>query len=159
MGIIGGMERDRSGLRVLDRDECFVLLRSVPVVRIGLAINGTPVVLPVNFGLVDDTVVFRSAIGTKLDSAIVSDVVAVEADGYDAADRTGWSVVIKGRARELTSTDEIARASALSLYPWGIDHADHFVGVRADLVSGRCIGTPAELSPPVADAADPRSAP
>ena len=68
--------------------------------------------------------------------------MAVEADQYDASNHSGWSVVIKGRARELTDADEIEQASALRLRPWGVDDPHHYLAVSTDLVSGRRIDRP-----------------
>lgn len=148
------MELDRNGLGILDRHECLEFLRSVPVARIGLAVSGVPVVLPVNFVLDGDAVLFRSGVGSKLDAALSSGVVAVEADDFDVVTRTGWSVVVRGRARELVDDAEIERASRLELEPWVTDQADHFISVSTELVSGRCIGVPRGL-PPIADTSGP----
>jgi nitroimidazol reductase NimA-like FMN-containing flavoprotein (pyridoxamine 5'-phosphate oxidase superfamily) len=134
---IGGPLRDRNGLVVLDQQECLRLLASVPIARVALAINAIPVVFPVNFVLDGDEIIIRSAEGTKLDAALGCAVVAVEADEYDPVDHSGWSVVVKGRARELTDQKEVQRAAALPLRPWGAGGAHHYLAVSTELVSGR----------------------
>jgi hypothetical protein len=139
------VKRDRNGLWILDEASCRYLLSTVPVARIGLVLFGAPVVLPVNIVVVDDDVVFRSARGSKLDAAIIQDLVVVQADRYDEHERTGWSVVAKGPAAELTEPDLLARVDALNLAPWGIPTADHVIAVRMHVLSGRSIGTPPEL--------------
>jgi nitroimidazol reductase NimA-like FMN-containing flavoprotein (pyridoxamine 5'-phosphate oxidase superfamily) len=81
-----------------------------------------------------------AAAGAKLDAAAACAVVAVEADAYDSIDHHGWSVIVQGRARELSNPDELARARALPLRPWGGSEPDHYVAVSIDRVSGRRVG-------------------
>jgi len=57
--------------------------------------------LPVNYTLIDGFVVFRSGEGTKVD-AVPGAKVAFEVDQFDGVSRTGWSVVVQGRAEEIT---------------------------------------------------------
>jgi hypothetical protein len=120
-------------------------LASAPIARVALAINGVPVVFPVSIVVDGDVIVFRSARGSKLDAALTSEVVAVEADRYDVDASTGWSVIVKGLAHEITDPDDLARVGALGLRPWAVDHADHFISVSTDMISGRCIGEPGDL--------------
>ena len=133
--------RDRNDLIVLDPRECLSLLASVPIARVALAINAVPVVLPVNFVLDGDEIIIRSAKGTKLDASLGCEVVAVEADEYDAVDHSGWSVVVKGRVRKLTDPAEIERAAGLPLRPWGSRNAHHYLAVSTELVSGRRVAS------------------
>ena len=60
------MERDRNGLEVLAREECFRLLATLKVGRVALSVGGLPVVVPVNFLVVDEAMVFRTGVGSKL---------------------------------------------------------------------------------------------
>jgi uncharacterized protein len=136
------MDRDRNGLFVLDRALCRDLLARVPIVRVGLAINAIPVALPVNFVLDRDEIIIRCNEGSKLDAALANATVAVEADEYDPVGHTGWSVVVKGRAREITRPDELDRAKSLGLRTWANDRTDHYIAISTDLVSGRSIGPP-----------------
>ena len=83
--------------------ECLRLLASVTVGRVGVTIDALPAVLPVNFVMSDGAVVFRTVPGTKLDAATAGAVVAFEADAYGTAESPGgWSVLVRGVARELT---------------------------------------------------------
>jgi nitroimidazol reductase NimA-like FMN-containing flavoprotein (pyridoxamine 5'-phosphate oxidase superfamily) len=63
------------------------------------------------------TVVFRTEPGTKLHAAGQGGRVCFEADGTDAAARTGWSVIIRGEITEVTDRAELARLRELSLQP------------------------------------------
>lgn len=51
-----------------------------------------------NHALDGTSIVFRSAVGSKLQAAESTAVVAFEVDGYEAALQEGWSVVVAGTA-------------------------------------------------------------
>src|SRR5688572_32374595 len=95
----------RSGLEIIPRKECLLLLAGQKVGRLGFVIDGQPMVLPVNYGIQGDVVVFRTGEGTKLDAARLGKV-AFEIDEVDVESRTGWSVVVQGVAEEITDTDD-----------------------------------------------------
>lgn len=129
---------DRNGLEVLDRSECIRLLRTVSVCRIAVTLSSLPAILPVNFALMDEEIVMRTAPGTKLTVALRNTVVAVEADSFDEEEGHGWSVLVRGRSRELTRPEELEKAHSLHLFSWAGD-LDHFVAVQPHHVSGRRI--------------------
>jgi nitroimidazol reductase NimA-like FMN-containing flavoprotein (pyridoxamine 5'-phosphate oxidase superfamily) len=134
-------EREESspGIWKLSPTRCLDLLGTVSVGRVGVTIDALPAVLPVNFVVSDGSVVFRTVPGTKLDAATSGAVVAFEADAYGTSeDPRGWSVLIRGVARELTDPAELAVARALPLESWAFDgQADRFVRVEPTLVTGR----------------------
>jgi nitroimidazol reductase NimA-like FMN-containing flavoprotein (pyridoxamine 5'-phosphate oxidase superfamily) len=124
----------------LSRSECLELLSTVPVGRVGVSIGALPAVLPVNFCVTDEAVIFRSTSGAKLSAAVAGTVVAFEADHYDEAGRTGWSVLVQGRAEEITDPAGLARAEQLPLESWALDGAaDHVIAVELAMISGRRI--------------------
>ena len=132
------VQLDDNGLEVLDRDECLRLLATIPVGRIGVSSGALPVVLPVNFVLDGDRIVLRTNPGTKLSAALHDTVVAFEVDRWDPMWHEGWSVMVTGRACEVTGA-ELDRARTLPLRPWGADPTDHYIAITTDLVSGRRI--------------------
>ena len=116
------MTRDRNGLEVLSRQDCLQLLDRAHVGRIAVSIGALPVVLPVNFALLDGDILIRTGRGTKLDAAATNAVVAFEVDGVDAFYHTGWSVLVQGIAEEITDNDELERAKAVPSSLWaGVD--------------------------------------
>lgn len=133
------VEVDRNGLEVLDRDECLDLLAATVIGRIGISIGALPVILPINFRLVDDRIVFRTEIGTKLDAASAGSVVAFEVDDFDLCSHTGWSVAVSGIAREVTDAHDIAELSSSSIPRWAPSHNGRVVAIETELVSGRRI--------------------
>jgi uncharacterized protein len=122
----------------LPREECLRLLASVPVGRVGLSLQALPVVLPVNFALLDGEVVFRTVAGTKFHAAVGGTVLAFEVDGYESDGRSGWSVLVQGVSQVVTDPTELQRARQLTVDPWAVDGAaDRIVRITVSVVSGR----------------------
>jgi hypothetical protein len=92
-------------------------------------------IFPVNFVTQRRTVLFRTAQGTKLYDAVMSDQVAFEADDHTAAE--GWSVIIQGRAHLLSANAEILDAEEAPLLSWPATVKPHHVRVIALEISGR----------------------
>lgn len=130
------MEVDRNGLEVLDRDECLRLLRAAPVGRIGFSSGALPTILPVNFVLDGEQVLVRTGVGSKLDAAVRNAVVAFEADETDATDRTGWSVVATGKAREV-GPEEAAELDLSGLDRWAPHGDGRLIAISLVVMSGR----------------------
>ena len=57
-----------------------------------------PAIIPVNYRVIDGAVVFWTSPGSKMSAAAEGAVVAFEVDDYQLADRSGWSVLVVGRA-------------------------------------------------------------
>ena len=128
---------DHAGMEVLDSTECLRLLGSVPVGRIAYVADGAPQIFPVTFRLVEDRIVFRSTVGSKLDSAEMGRHVAFEVDGWDPATRSGWSVVARGTLFDVTDAERIAALQTAGLEPWLDARAMRWIEVRVQELSGR----------------------
>jgi nitroimidazol reductase NimA-like FMN-containing flavoprotein (pyridoxamine 5'-phosphate oxidase superfamily) len=126
------------GLQELDRDGCASLLGTQRIGRVGLA-TPAPMVLPVQYAMLDGDVVFRTAPGEKLIAAVLGRTVAFEIDDFDVSAMTGWSVVVVGPAEEVTDREELARMRELDLHPWAGELRDRFVRIRAEEMTGRRI--------------------
>lgn len=126
----------------LTKSECFELLASQQLGRIAVVDDRGPVVFPVNFVLDRHMVVFRTDEGTKLDAAGRAARIAFEVDGTDPATRTGWSVVVRGEAVEITDPAELARLRGLPLYPWAPGAKSRYVRILPASLTGRRIGIP-----------------
>jgi nitroimidazol reductase NimA-like FMN-containing flavoprotein (pyridoxamine 5'-phosphate oxidase superfamily) len=129
---------DHAGLEILPFDRCLRLLATVPVGRVSFFAEGEIVVLPVNHVMDGQDPVFRTARGSKLSAAEGQNVVAFEADGYDERTRSGWSVLVNGRAQAVYEEAEIQRLSCLALHPW-ITAVDRpfWIRIRPTSISGR----------------------
>ena len=145
----------------LSKSECFALLAREPLGRVAVVDDRGPAVFPVNFVLDRHRVVFRTGEGTKLDVACRGSRVAFEIDGTDTAARTGWSVLVRGEAIEVTDRAELARLRKLPLGPWAPGAKTHYVRILPALLTGRRIWAPGGAShrgggPPPGDVARPR---
>jgi uncharacterized protein len=123
----------------LTKSECFDLLAREPLGRIAIVDDEGPAMFPVNFIFDNHMVVFRTGEGSKLDAACRGSRVAFEIDGIDAATRTGWSVLIRGEAAEVTDPSELRRLSAITAMPWASGPKAHVVRILPAVVTGRRI--------------------
>ena len=126
----------------LSREECLDLLASHDFGRLAVCTGvGVPLVRPVNYALDDrsQSIVFRTALGSKFYALVRSAQAAFEIDGIDGRSHTGWSVIIHGVTDEITNPSEIRRLDALGLEPWAPGPKPHWFHIRAWTVSGRRI--------------------
>ena len=100
---------DHAGLEVLPFNSCLRLLAAVSVGRVGFVADGEVLVLPVNFVMDGQAVVFRTASGSKLAGAEDRSTVAFEVDNYDDITQSGWSVLVRGHAEVVEDDAEIGR--------------------------------------------------
>jgi uncharacterized protein len=123
-------------LETLTRDDALWLMSRTPVGRVVYTVGGLPAVTPVNFALVDHSVIIRTAAGSQLAEAVRDSVVAFEVDDIDATSHTGWSVTAIGRATEVRDPDEVKRLTDL-VHPWADGPRDHLIRIDTDIVGGR----------------------
>jgi uncharacterized protein len=122
-------------ITVLSEDESWRLLASQALGRLVTSVGGLPEIFPVNFVVQRRTVLFRTAEGTKLFSVAANNRVAFEADEHNVAE--GWSVIVKGQARVLKTSDEIAEAERAQLLPWTATLKLHYVRIVPSEITGR----------------------
>ncbi|MGO9154225.1 pyridoxamine 5'-phosphate oxidase family protein [Mycobacterium sp.] len=122
-------------ITILSESECWNLLAGVELGRLITNVGGQPEVFPVNFVTQDQTILFRTAEGTKLSSVVVNQDVVFEADRHNMTE--GWSVIVKGRAHVLDTRTEIEEAEQAKLLPWIPTLKLRYVRVTASEISGR----------------------
>ena len=126
---------DASDLEELSREECLALLAGRGVGRLAVAAPGAaPYVMPVNYLLDGEVVVFRSGVGSKL-RTLRGTPVSFQLDDIDPTHRTGWSVLVRGRAYEATHWE----IDHLDLTAWAPGDKSHWVRVAPDAITGRRI--------------------
>jgi uncharacterized protein len=128
----------------LDRAECLRLLGATGLGRVVVSVPGwDPVIRPVNyvFDQSSQSVLIRSAPGSKLFALLHSGRAAFEIDGIDRGERSGWSVIIIGVTEEITNPAELRRIDSLGLEPWAPGDKGQWIRIRANAVSGRRIST------------------
>ena len=124
---------------VLDDSHCRALLDRAGVGRVGIsAIHALPVVLPVNYAVLENSIIFRSTPGTKVSAGLMNAVVAFEVDEYESNGDVGWSVLVQGMATQITDPEEIAVAKGLPLrFISAGGDADRFVRIEMATITGR----------------------
>ncbi|MFI1417452.1 pyridoxamine 5'-phosphate oxidase family protein [Streptomyces sp. NPDC020731] len=124
--------------RALDRQECLRLLAKVPVGRVIYTRQALPAVLPVNFSLdTDASVLLATSPDSDLVRAVDGTVVAFEADEFHAETRSGWSVIVTGRATVVTGPAEHERLARTGPTSWMPSRETVFVRIEAEMVTGR----------------------
>ena len=125
-------------LVVLDEDECWELLGSVRVARVGINVDGRIDVLPINHTVIDGHIAWLSGTGTKLGIAAAEAPIALEADQIDEDTKHGWSVLVHGTARIVTDDDVKQRLFDAETSPWAApDQRTIWIEVADPVLSGR----------------------
>ena len=135
-------------------DECYRLLATQEIGRIGINAEHYPLILPVNYAVDGTTLVIRTRPGTILRAATHANVT-FEVDEIDRRTRSGWSVLVRGQAEEVGDehrADLVARTHRTGVEPWAPGEHGNWLRLIVHDVSGRRI-VPGELPPAV----DPRA--
>lgn len=113
-----GMASRAPNFRELNEPECRALLRTHGVGRMAIPGASGPVIVPVNYSVIDGSIVFRTAPGATPAKAS-GRPVAFEVDRIDDAFSEGWSVMVRGRARTVTDPEEVRRLTEQAYStPW-----------------------------------------
>ena len=130
-----------SRMGVIERDKCIELMESTPIGRVAFVTSTDEVLaLPVNFKWHEDSIVFRTLEGQKLAAAVGGKPVCFEVDQWNAEDRSGWSVVVQGKAREVTNWAEIEQLEGIGLVPWAKEKWRRmWVRIEPTNISGRVL--------------------
>lgn len=132
------MDRD-DHVEPLSEADCLRLLRTVPVGRVVYTEHALPAVLPVGFEVTaDGRLVLGLQAGGATVRALDGTVAAFQADRLDPVSRSGWSVLVHGRAEVIRDRAEHQRLVDGGPCPWvGGDGEQLFVRITPELVTGR----------------------
>ena len=128
------MQWGRSPVREPQEDEARELLASQAVGRVVFVDDQGPVALPVNYVVTEEGPVFRTAPHNTIARYAQGRQVAFEVDEVDPFTRSGWSVLIRGRARFLESEHELPDEVPDT---WAEGGRWLFVCVRAEQITAR----------------------
>ncbi len=122
-------------------DGCADLLASCTLGRLGVIVDGRPEIFPVNhvYDRPSGFVVFPTNTRTKLHAALNWPWVAFEVDGLEPDEGGGWSVLVVGRAEEITDPVVIARVASQRHIPWAAGDGARWVRIVPSKVTGRRI--------------------
>ena len=132
---------EENPISVLSTEECWDLLRAHEFGRLAFHLADEVHLTPVNYAVDGETLLFRTAEGSKLLGVEMNADVAFEIDEFDEHHAT--SVVLRGVARRLPE-DEAHRAENIPLRPWVPTLKYDVVEIRPSQISGRAF----ELSRP-----------
>lgn len=119
----------------LDDEQSWKLIEGTKHGRLVVTVAGEPDIFPVNYVLSGRTLFIRTAPGNKLAELTINPRVLFETDGILSDE--AWSVVLRGTARVLEQSAEIAAAEALGLKSWVPTLKDFYVEIEPTSLSGR----------------------
>src|SRR5438552_350269 len=130
-------------LEMIPREKCLDLLRQNTVGRIGVIEDGYPVVLPVNYRIVQSEqqtfISIRTRPGNVIDRS--GPPVAFEIDGIDAHHGTGWSVLVRGKLYHMVDMQRRSWPGPLDPQPWVTDDRDAWLLIEPESITGRRLKT------------------
>ncbi len=134
--------RRPADLRVISKlmpAECRRLIAPGGVGRIAFGTLAGPLVVPVNFAVLADTIVIRTAEGSIIDGH-ADEKVALEVDHIDEALCQGWSVLVRGPAHRVTHPAELHHLQEdAAVWPWPGGEREVYVRIIPSQITGRRI--------------------
>ena len=125
-------------LEQLSYAECLALLRQHLVGRIGVVVNGWPIVLPVNYRLVETSAITWIAVRTRPGNVIeqAGNKVAFEVDDLDPAHHQGRSVLVRGTLHHV-DPDAADFRERFDPQPWLLAERDAWLVIQPFSITGR----------------------
>lgn len=125
----------------LPYDTCLELLSTREVGRVAVCTVDGPRIVPVNFAVVDESVVFRTTPYSAVGMHSWNGRLAFEVDEVDVERRAGWSVIATGRGKVVEDAAELRRIeSAPGPTPWATGQRWLYVRLHWDELTGRRLG-------------------
>lgn len=133
-------EQEQTRVRSISRAESLDLLQHRAYVgRLGFITEGHPMILPVNYAAGNYFIVFCTMPGTKLSAVGAGAEVVFEVGENSPGYRSGWSVIVRGTAREITDHRKLEGLRLGSMRSWAVPSTEHWVEISIDEISGRII--------------------
>ena len=124
-------------LEPLDLETCLMHLRGQVVGRLAVVVDEYPIVLPVNYRLVDaggrNWIALRTRPGNVIDQASNA---AFEIDGIDEIHRRGWSVLVRGTLLHV-DPDAAGFRDRFDADPWLTAERDAWIVIEPFAITGR----------------------
>jgi nitroimidazol reductase NimA-like FMN-containing flavoprotein (pyridoxamine 5'-phosphate oxidase superfamily) len=122
--------------------DCMELLRFGDLGRIAVEIDGGPVIVPVNYRLVEPPgrtwIALRTRPGNLLDRNRVP--AGFEIDHVDQVQHEGWSVLVRGTLLRV-DPDAAGFRSLFDPRPWVTDERDRWLVIEPFSITGRRLRT------------------
>lgn len=131
----GVMDENADVITFLSDRQCWDRLAEQQLGRLVTHVGDVLDIFPVNYTVDGESIVFRTAEGSKLTELSINDQVLFEVDDYTETD--AWSVVVRGTAARLETAEEVNAADALPLKPWIPTLKYNYVRIVPASLSGR----------------------
>lgn len=131
--------REDPWLEELPLETCLEHLRRETVGRLGIVVDERPLVLPVNFQLVETVGLRWVAIRTRPEGPIdrATSHVAIEIDGIDPVRHQGWSVLVRGTMAPV-DRDAADFSDRFDSEPW-LQERDAWYVIEPFSITGRLL--------------------
>jgi nitroimidazol reductase NimA-like FMN-containing flavoprotein (pyridoxamine 5'-phosphate oxidase superfamily) len=127
-------------ISALSERQCRELLQSSNLARVAWQTAEGPQILPVTYVCYGDSLLFRTSPYGPLSELIQPTDVALEVDELDQQRRSGWSVVVQGRAAAVAEAAEIVHLwDVAGLVPWAPGVRNVFIQITTRRISGRLL--------------------
>jgi nitroimidazol reductase NimA-like FMN-containing flavoprotein (pyridoxamine 5'-phosphate oxidase superfamily) len=134
---------DERWLDEMTYEECVGLLRESNFGRIAIVVDSFPIVLPVNFRLVESPgrrwIALRTRPGNVIDQSKVH--VAFEIDGVDPPRHEGWSVLVRGTLHRV-DPDAADFRERFDPEPWLLADREAWLVIEPFSITGRRLHAP-----------------
>ena len=118
----------------LTPEQCWAMLRTEEFGRLAFRLVDEVHIVPINYAVDGDTLLFRTAVGDKLLGVLMGADVAFEIDHFEG--ESARSVVVRGTVR-LLDEEEGHRAENVPLRSWVGTRKHNVVEIVPRVVSGR----------------------
>jgi nitroimidazol reductase NimA-like FMN-containing flavoprotein (pyridoxamine 5'-phosphate oxidase superfamily) len=132
------MDTGASELEVLDEKECLALLAGSRVGRVGVVVDGQPLIFPVNYVFEGNSVIVRTSVGTMLTGASLG-LAAFEVDSFDTERQSGWSVMVQGVGHDVTDAVDLTSEflQTVEVLPWAPGPKPRLLRIDVRTITGR----------------------
>jgi hypothetical protein len=125
----------------LSEAQCRALLEGGIFGRVAVCTDSGPRILPVNYSIVDDAVVFRTSPYGVVATHDWKTAMAFQIDYVNYAEQRGWSVLAVGRGHRVEDPGELDRVtSTWDPRPWAAGSRPLYVRLEWTELTGRRLG-------------------
>ena len=125
----------------LSYGKCRELLGGGVFGRVGVCTPQKPVILPVNYSVVGEAIIFRTSPYGVVANHDWGSQIAFEVDFVDYADHKGWSVLATGHGERIEDPEDLARIKRTwDPRPWAGGNRPLYVKLAWEELSGRRLG-------------------
>jgi nitroimidazol reductase NimA-like FMN-containing flavoprotein (pyridoxamine 5'-phosphate oxidase superfamily) len=129
---------DEAWLETLELERCLEHLRTEQVGRIAIVVDGSPIVLPIAYRLLETSgrtwIAVRTRPGNVIDQAPMN--AAFEIDGIDPSHHRGWSVLVRGSLQHV-NPDAAGFRERFDPQPWMTTDRDAWLVIEPYSITGR----------------------